>query len=1035
MSLLAFVTCLAAGLLAVLFTPVVINLAYALKAVDRPDPRKVHRAPTPRLGGVAIAAAMFLSLIPALVMGKIANPEIAAGSSLASVLICAAAVFLTGFLDDLMCLPSKLKLIVLLVAALFVCNAGFRIESIDLGGGHVFELGKMQWVVSLLWIVSITVSINFIDGLDGLAAGISVMTCAVIAIAATHYHQQDVLLISMALLGALIGFLCFNFNPARIFMGDGGSMYVGFMIGCTSLVCGARVHSPTVLALPALALGVPLMDLLFTMIRRGVIQRRSLFSAERGHIHHRLLDRGLHHKQVVIVLYVATVICASLGLLLLLTPGRAAMVETGLAILSLLILFRFAGSVKFVDTARAVLRNRAIRGQTSEYRRRFEEMQLRFRIVKDFDGWWQEVCTAAEKFDFVSLTLPVADRAGRERMLRFGQTVTAKDAEEAMVASVPIRQRRLGAPLQAEVHVGKVGSLESAGTRLSLFARLMEEHSLADLEYSCIQKKEARVPALPDIAPAQSKIAEDSSCGPACGHAACQKAGTCAERRPTLDSAIVLLESDQTASEGSHAIERIEAVASSPDASVSRSATVGETLVVSASQDPSLEGDFAMPNRKPKVAVVHDFLYCYAGAERVLEQILDLYPQADIFSLFDFLDKSERGFIQDKPVKSTFIQKLPLARKKHRHYLPLMPLAIEQLDVAGYDIVISSSYLAAKGIITSPNQLHICYCHSPARYAWDLQHQYLKQSGLTTGIKSIIVRAILHYIRAWDIRTSNGVDLFVSNSDFVGRRIEKIYRRQATTIYPPVDTEAFSVEMQKEEFYLTTSRLVPYKKVDLIVEAFNRMPSKRLIVVGEGPDFEKIKARAGANIRMVGHQPFETLREYMQRAKAFVFTAEEDFGIVPVEAQSCGTPVIAFGQGGVTESVIPGVTGIFFPEQTPESLIAAVKQFEAVPHWDPIAIRRNADRFSIARFRKEFSELVDDAWGPFKAARDRRVPVFEERFPSPQLAEIPAAEKHDKAARNGEANGKANGDTNGKSNGDANGKTHSDTKATIHLKS
>ncbi|HSH93808.1 MAG TPA: glycosyltransferase, partial [Roseimicrobium sp.] len=325
----------------------------------------------------------------------------------------------------------------------------------------------------------------------------------------------------------------------------------------------------------------------------------------------------------------------------------------------------------------------------------------------------------------------------------------------------------------------------------------------------------------------------------------------------------------------------------------------------------------------------------------------------------------DRGFLKGKSVHTSFIQRMPMAPTKHRHYLPLMPLAIEQLDVSRYDVVISSSYCAAKGVITSPNQVHICYCHTPVRFAWDMQAQYLHESGLTYGLKSLFARAVLHYIRNWDVRSANGVDQFVSNSSFVARRINKIYRRDAQVIYPPVDVDNFTLETKKEDFYITTSRLVPYKRIDLIVEAFNRMPDKKLLVVGEGPDFYKIKGKAGPNVQMLGHQPFAQLKQYMQKAKAFVFAAEEDFGIVPVEAQACGTPVIAFGRGGVTESVIAGKTGLFFDSQSIDSLIAAVQQFEASPAMDPVAIRQNAERFSNARFRQELTDLVENQWTKF----------------------------------------------------------------------
>lgn len=377
-----------------------------------------------------------------------------------------------------------------------------------------------------------------------------------------------------------------------------------------------------------------------------------------------------------------------------------------------------------------------------------------------------------------------------------------------------------------------------------------------------------------------------------------------------------------------------------------------------------------MQKTQRRVAIVHDFLYCYAGAERVLEQILRIFPNADLFSLFDFLEDDQREFIQNKVTHSSFIQRLPMARRNHRIYLPLMPLAIEQLDVSGYDLVISSSYVAAKGILTTADQLHVCYCHTPARFAWDLQAQYLQESGLIRGVKSMLARSILHYIRNWDVRSSYGVDVFVTNSNYVSRRIQKLYRRGATTIYPPVDTEYFTARDDKQDFYLTISRLVPYKRIDLIVKAFNQTPDRRLIIIGDGPDFEKIYALAGPNVTLMGQQPGHVLRDYLQRAKAFVFAAEEDFGIVAVEAQACGTPVIAFVRGGAGESVIENVTGLFFPLQTIDSILDGVDAFEARTDWDAGKIRENAERFSAARFRQQFRALVEAEWMAHRLKRD-----------------------------------------------------------------
>lgn len=367
-----------------------------------------------------------------------------------------------------------------------------------------------------------------------------------------------------------------------------------------------------------------------------------------------------------------------------------------------------------------------------------------------------------------------------------------------------------------------------------------------------------------------------------------------------------------------------------------------------------------------RVAIIQDWLVTYAGAEKVLEQILKIYPNADLFSLVDYIPCGQRDFILNKSVKTSFIQRLPMANKKYRSYLPLMPLAIEQLDVSKYDVVISSSHAVAKGVITGPDQLHISYVHSPIRYAWDLQHQYLKEAGLNKGFKGMLAKYLLYKIRNWDYRTSNGVDYFLSNSDFIGNRIWKVYRREAKTIYPPVDVSSFTIGGIKEDFYLTASRMVPYKKINIIVKAFSKMPDKKLIVIGDGPDYEKIKANATTNVQMIGYQPFEVLKDHMQRAKAFVFAAEEDFGITAVEAQASGTPVIAYGKGGALETVnglgrSDHPTGLFFLEQTPEAIVKAVEDFEEVGNIiSPNFCRENSLRFSPERFRDEFRNFVEE---------------------------------------------------------------------------
>jgi glycosyltransferase involved in cell wall biosynthesis len=363
-----------------------------------------------------------------------------------------------------------------------------------------------------------------------------------------------------------------------------------------------------------------------------------------------------------------------------------------------------------------------------------------------------------------------------------------------------------------------------------------------------------------------------------------------------------------------------------------------------------------------KVAIVHDWLVVSGGAEKVLKNIIECFPKADLFAIVDFLE--DRECVKGKRVETSFIQRMPFARKRYRAYLPLMPIAIEQMDLSGYGLVISSSHAVAKGVLTGPDQVHVSYVHSPIRYAWDLQHQYLRESHLATGIKSAMARVLLHYIRGWDSRSANGVDHLVANSQFIARRIKKAYHRDATVIYPPVDLKNMTMCTQKDDFYVTASRMVPYKCIDLIVRAFSQTPGRRLVVIGDGPEMKKIKSVAGDNVTILGHQPFDVLVDHLQRARAFIFAAEEDFGISVVEAQACGTPVIAFGRGGALESVVglplERPTGVFFGEQTAEALLAAVIRFEHNAHlFDPRQCRRNAERFSSENFKAALMTFID----------------------------------------------------------------------------
>jgi glycosyltransferase involved in cell wall biosynthesis len=372
-----------------------------------------------------------------------------------------------------------------------------------------------------------------------------------------------------------------------------------------------------------------------------------------------------------------------------------------------------------------------------------------------------------------------------------------------------------------------------------------------------------------------------------------------------------------------------------------------------------------------KIAIVHEWFVTYAGSEKVVEQLLCVFPDADVFALFDFMPQHERGFLQGKPVHVSFLQNFPFINKKnYRSFLPFMPLAVEQLDLSAYDIIISNCHAVSKGVITSPDQLHIGYIHSPMRYAWDLQNTYLKNSGFGM-LKDIAARSLLHYVRNWDVIAANRPDILLGNSRFIKRRVEKIYRRAAGIFYPPVDTDKFIPGKMREDFYLAASRLVPYKRFDVILQAFESMPDKKLIIIGDGPESPLLKKVTAPNIQWLGYQPDDVLRDHMQRCKAFIFAAKEDFGIMPIEAQACGAPVIAFGEGGLTETVIglgeDSPTGIFFRPQTAQALQEALHTFESNAGAFTVAnSRKNAERFSNARFRREAAELVENAWSEFQ---------------------------------------------------------------------
>jgi len=363
-----------------------------------------------------------------------------------------------------------------------------------------------------------------------------------------------------------------------------------------------------------------------------------------------------------------------------------------------------------------------------------------------------------------------------------------------------------------------------------------------------------------------------------------------------------------------------------------------------------------------KIAVVHDWLTGMRGGEKVLEIIFEIFPDADLFTLL-YNKGSVSPLIADRNIYTSFINILPFKASKYRHYLPLFPTAIELFDFKEYDLIISTSHCVAKGVRTPPNTLHVSYVHSPMRYVWDMYEDYFGRDK-TNFLQRMIIPLFANYLRMWDVTSSNRVDFFIANSKHVANRINKYYRREAEVIHPPVNTESFKKSNVSEDFYLVLSALVPYKKVDLAVDAFNQN-GKFLIVVGDGPEKSKLTKLAKNNIKFVSGIDGDQLNEYYSKCKALIFPGEEDFGIVPVEAQSCGKPVIAFARGGALETVIgydgnneKKCSGFFFNNQTSESLIETIEKFEKL-EWDTEFINNHAQKFNRNRFKDEISKFIN----------------------------------------------------------------------------
>ncbi|HAA46063.1 MAG: glycosyl transferase group 1 protein [Halomonas sp. 54_146] len=368
-----------------------------------------------------------------------------------------------------------------------------------------------------------------------------------------------------------------------------------------------------------------------------------------------------------------------------------------------------------------------------------------------------------------------------------------------------------------------------------------------------------------------------------------------------------------------------------------------------------------------RVVIVHDWLVVNGGAEKVLAALLKAFPQADVMTLVNFLPASEAAWLAPHRIVTSCLQRMPFARRYYRHYLPMMSYAIEQFDLRGYDLVISSSHAVAKGVITHPGQQHICYCHTPMRYAWDMKEHYLENARFRLPLMETFVRKTLKRLRQWDYFGASQVDHFIANSYNVAQRISKYYRREASVLYPPVDIEQFVLNTEpRDDYYLAASRLVPYKRLDLIIEAFKATPHRRLKIVGDGPEYARLAALAEGHthIELLGYQPNEQLITLMSQARGFIFAADEDFGILPLEAQACGTPVIAYGKGGALETVKDihhgdTATGVLFEQQSPASLLNAIEQFEE-HHFQPQACRQQAEQFSYALFWQRLQILLGE---------------------------------------------------------------------------
>jgi len=470
--------------LALLITPIIIWLGHRIKAFDRPGVRSVHSRPIPRIGGVAIVVSTVCLVLTVLILQNLISEAFREILPQVVVLFSAATfIFLVGLIDDIKGLRARVKFLAELAAAIVVCAVGIRIQSVAVADWLTINFGWLSWPLTLLWIVGITNAVNLSDGLDGMAAGISAVACGIIAILAIYSGQVVMAVLMLALLGSLTGFLFFNFNPAKVFLGDCGSLFLGFIIAASSVMCSTKSHALVGLALPVLVLGIPIFDTLFSMLRR-FLERRSMFAPDRSHFHHRLLDLGLKQRHVVIVIYAVTLLAAGLGMFMMVTRNIDSLVIFLCVLLLLLLVFRVVGSVRLRETITGLKQKYAVTRQIQEEVRSFESFQLLFRRAKTFDDWWSSLCEAAEGMDFAWISLKSTAADGTECTEVWRAPNIQPKAADLLTMTIPINGHASGSPTELEIAVLLNGSFESVGRRTTLFSRLLDEHNIAALKDS-----------------------------------------------------------------------------------------------------------------------------------------------------------------------------------------------------------------------------------------------------------------------------------------------------------------------------------------------------------------------------------------------------------------------------------------------------------------------------------------------------------------------------------------------------------------------